>query len=126
MPKGVAVGCALAVVLVGMLPIGAQPKEPATFENVEGGQFKLDKSHARIVFSTSHLGFSTYYGFFGELSGTLEYDPKAPTKSAVEITINLDRLVTNDPELDENLKSADYFEVAKFPVAVFKSTKSEV
>jgi polyisoprenoid-binding protein YceI len=126
MPRRIAIGFAFAVVLAGVLPMRAQPTEPATFEKVEGGQFKLDKSHARIVFSTSHLGFSTYYGFFGEMSGTLEYDPKAPAKSAVEVAINLDRLVTNDPELDENLKSADYFDVAKFPVATFKSTESKV
>ncbi len=69
------------------------------------------------------MGFSTYYGFFGDLDAKLDYDPKSPAKSTLEATINLNGLVTNDAKLDENLKSADYFDVAKFPVATFKSTK---
>lgn len=104
----------------------AQGSEPADFKKVEGGHFKLDKRHARIVFSTTHLGFSTYYGFFGDLDGKLDYDPKSPAASALEVSVNLNGVVTNDSELDVNLKSADYFDVAKFPVATFKSTKIEM
>jgi polyisoprenoid-binding protein YceI len=104
----------------------AEPNETVDFKSVEGGHFKLDKSHARIVFSTTHLGFSTYYGFFGDFDAKLDYDPKSPTASALEVSVNLDGLVTNDAELDKNLKSPDYFDVAKFPVATFKSTKLEM
>ena len=37
----------------------AQPSGTVDLKDVEGGHFKLDKSHARIVFSTTHLGFSS-------------------------------------------------------------------
>ena len=104
----------------------AQPSETVDFKTVEGGHFKLDKRHARIVFSTTHLGFSTYYGFFGDIDGKLDYDPASPTASTLETSVNLNVLVTNDSELDENLKSPDYFDVPKFPVATFKSTKIEI
>ncbi len=104
----------------------AQSDETSDFKSVEGGHFNLDKSHARIVFSTTHLGFSTYYGFFGDLDAKLDYDPKSPAGSTLEVSVNLNGLVTNDSKLDENLKSADYFDVAKFPVATFKSTKIDV
>jgi polyisoprenoid-binding protein YceI len=117
---------ACVMVLAGSLLATAQPSETADFKTVEGGHFKLDKRHARIVFSTTHLGFSTYYGFFGDLDGKLDYDPASPTASTLEVSVNLDGLVTNDSELDDNLKSPDYFDVPKFPVATFKSTKIEV
>ena len=116
--------CLICIMTVACSSLAmAEPNATADFKNVEGGNFKLDKSHARIIFSTTHLGFSTYYGFFSDFDAKLDYDPKSPTKSALEVTINLDGLVTNDPKLNENLKSADYFDVAKFPVATFKSTK---
>src|SRR3990172_2761789 len=94
---------ACMLVVAGSSMAMAQPNETVDFKNVEGGHFKLDKSHARIVFSTTHLGFSTYYGFFGDLDGNLDYDPKSPAKSTLEVTINLNGLVTNDPKMDENL-----------------------
>ena len=119
--------CFVCVMVVAGASLAmAQPNETVDFKNVEGGHFKLDKSHARIVFSTTHLGFSTYYGFFGDLDAKLDYDPKSPAASTLEVSINLNGLVTNDPKMDENLKSSDYFDVAKFPVATFKSTKIEV
>ena len=125
MTRNGAIAFGFLIALAGTAVAMAQGNETADFKKVEGGRYKLDKSHARIVFSTSHLGFSTYYGFFGDLDARLDYDPKAPNKSALEVTINLNGLVTNDPKLDENLKSADYFDVAKFPVATFKSNKAE-
>ena len=72
------------------------------------------------------MSFSTYYGFFGDLNAKLDYDPTSLAASTLEVWVNLNELVTNDSELDENLKSPDYFDVAKFPVATFKSTKIEV
>lgn len=117
---------AFLLVVAGASVVRAQPNDTVDFKNVEGGHFKLDKRHARIVFSTTHLGFSTYYGFFGDLDGKLDYDPASPAASALEIAVNLNGLVTNDSELDENLKAPDYFDVAKFPVATFRSTKIEV
>ena len=93
---------------------------------IEGGTFALDKSHARIVFSTTHLGFSTYYGFFGDFDAKLVFDAKASEKSALDVTINLNGLVTNDAKLDEALKSVDYFDTGKFPTATFKATKIDV
>lgn len=126
MTRMAAICLASLIAFVGASAAMAQSDEPADFKKVEGGHFTLDKSHARIVFSTTHLGFSTYYGFFGDLDAKLDYEPKAPTASKLEVSVKIDGLVTNDAKLDENLKSPDYFDVAKFPVATFKSTKTEV
>lgn len=93
---------------------------------VEGGHFAIDKSHAKIIFSTSHFGFSTYYGIFTDFDAKLDFDPKAPAKSTLDVQINMNGLDTTNPKLDAHLKSADFFDVAKFPQAGFKATKIEV
>jgi polyisoprenoid-binding protein YceI len=92
----------------------------------EGGRFVLDKRHAKLVFAVDHLGFSTYYGFFTGLAGTLDFDPAAPTKSVLAVTIDIAEIVTTDRELDDKLRSEMFFDVAKFPTATFKSTAIEM
>lgn len=126
MSRTLAVGLACVAFLALSPPALPQIVQSNELRKVEGGAFKLDKSHARIVFSTSHLGFSTYYGFFGDLDAKLDFDPKAPARSTLEVIVNVAGLVTNDPKLDEALKSPEYFDTGKFPVATFKSTKIDL
>ncbi len=57
--------------------------------------------------------------------GALEFDPGGPTRAAVKVTFALTSLSTGVPALDEHLRSEDFFEVAKFPTATFRSTKVE-
>jgi polyisoprenoid-binding protein YceI len=91
--------------------------------SVEGGHYALDKSHAKIVFATTHFGFSTYYGFFDNFDAKLDFDPATPEKSALSVTINLNGIVTADPKLEKNLKSDGFFDVAKFPTASFTAKR---
>ena len=66
---------------------------------------------------------STVKGQFEKVKGTLDLDDKDITKSTVEVTIELDSVNTHEPKRDSHLKSADFFNTAKFPTATFKSTK---
>lgn len=119
----------LASLTAGLaLPAFAQSAGgPSTdLAQVEGGHFAVDKSHAKIIFSTTHFGFSTYYGIFTDFDAKLDFDPKAPAKSALDVTINTDGIDTTNPKLDAHLKSPDFFDAAKFPTATFKATKIEV
>jgi len=88
---------------------------------VQGGAFKLETSHARVVFSLSHFGFSTWYGDFAGATGTLTLDPKNAAADALEVSIPADSVTTTNAKVDSELK--DWFEVAKFPTITFKSTK---
>lgn len=118
---------ALFAALAVATPALAQQTGPSTdLKQVDGGQFALDKNHAKIIFSTTHFGFSTYYGLFNDFDAKLAFDPKAPAKSSLEVTVNLNGIDTTNPKLDEHLKSADFFDVAQYPTATFKSTKVEV
>lgn len=117
----------LAALVLAAAPAVAQQAGPTTdLSKVEGGTFAIDKSHARIVFSYNHLGYSTSYGLFTEFAGQLKFDPKAPANSALEVTVDMNSIYTTVPKLDEHLKTADFFDVAKYPKATFKSSKVTV
>ncbi|MTH98926.1 YceI family protein [Roseibium sp. RKSG952] len=87
--------------------------------------YDFDKSHSNLSFTYNHLGYSTTDGRFGEWDGILLIDQEKPSNSYVEFTIDTDSLDTFWPARDEHLKSSDFFDVAKFPQATFKSTKVE-
>lgn len=93
---------------------------------LEGGQFAVDKTHAKIIASFSHFGLSTSYIQFTDFDAKLSIDAKTPAKSAVEVSLNMDGIHANVPKFETHLKSADFFDVAAFPTASFKSTSVEV
>ncbi|MDR3440154.1 YceI family protein [Telmatospirillum sp.] len=111
----------LAAMTIAM-PAFAQQGGPTTdLAKVEGGTFEIDKSHAKVIFSYSHFGYSMSYGFLTDFSGKLSFDPKAPTTSKLDVTFNLNGVETTVPKLNDHLRSPDFFDVAQFPTATFKS-----
>jgi len=85
--------------------------------------WEIDPAHTAIEFSVRHMMVSTVKGRFEKVKGTLKLDDKDVTRSSVEVTIDLASVNTNEPKRDGHLKSPDFFDVAKYPVATFKSTK---
>jgi polyisoprenoid-binding protein YceI len=104
----------LALTAIGALGIPA---------SATAGTWDLDPSHSGIEFSVRHMMVSTVKGRFEKVKGTVELDEKDVTKSTVEVTIDLASVNTNEPKRDGHLKSPDFFDVAKFSTATFKSTK---
>lgn len=118
---------AFLLAMVAAVPAFAQQAGPTTdLAKLEGGVFNVDKGHAKILFSYSHFGYSTSYGLFTDFDAKLTFDPKAPASSALDATINLEGIETTVAKLNEHLKTADFFDTAKFPHASFKSTKITV
>lgn len=103
--------------LVTSLMLAAAPLYATTYT--------IEPDYTQGVFRWSHLGFSNPAAQFSQGQGTLEFDPANPTHATVMVTIPLSSLNTGVPALDEHLRSEDFFEVAKFPTATFRSTKVE-
>ena len=88
--------------------------------------YTLDPDHTNVIASWSHFGYSHPSANFGKASGTLVYDAAAPDKSSVEVSLPLSGIDTFVPALDAHLKTAEFFDAAKFPAATFKSSKVQV
>lgn len=89
---------------------------------VKAGTYKIEPNHTQIIFSVSHFGFSNFSGFFSGVSGTLILNPANLDISKLEVSVPVDSVLTTVPVLDTELKDADWFDTAKFPVATFVST----
>ena len=87
------------------------------------GAYGVDPYHTRVLFNVSHLGFTTWYGEFTKVSGTLNLDPKAPAKSTFEIHIPTDSISTSNTTVDGELKGDKWFNATQFPEIVFKADK---
>jgi polyisoprenoid-binding protein YceI len=89
----------------------------------EAGAYSVEPYHTRVLFSVSHLGFTTWYGEFSNVSGNLNLDPKAPAKSTLEIHIPVASLSTSNTTVDGELKGDKWFDAAQFPEITFKADK---
>jgi len=87
--------------------------------------WNIDGSHTRTGFSVKHLVISDVKGEFSKTEGKAQIDEADLSKSSVEVTIDAASVDTRDAKRDNHLKSADFFDVAKFPTITFKSTKVE-
>jgi polyisoprenoid-binding protein YceI len=81
--------------------------------------------HAFIQFKIKHLGYSWLIGNFNAFSGSFHYDEANPTNNSINIDIDVASLDSNHAERDKHLRSADFFDVAKYPKAGFVSTGYE-
>jgi polyisoprenoid-binding protein YceI len=87
--------------------------------------YTLEPDYTQGVFRWNHLGFSSPAAQFAQGNGTLEFNPAEPTRSSITVTIPLSTLYTGVPALDEDFRSTDFFDTARFPTATFKSTRVE-
>jgi polyisoprenoid-binding protein YceI len=85
-------------------------------------KYKFDTVHTRVEFRVRHI-FSKVPGRFNEFDGTLMFDEKSFPGSSVEFTIQAKSIDTNQERRDNDLRSANFFDVEKFPTLSFKSTK---
>jgi len=87
--------------------------------------WNIDGSHTRTGFSVKHLVISDVKGEFAKTEGKARIDEADLSKSSIEVTIDAASVDTRDAKRDNHLRSADFFDVAKFPTISFKSTKIE-
>jgi polyisoprenoid-binding protein YceI len=107
------------VILAGLAAIFSLPAAAATSE------WKIDPPHSSAQFAVRHLTISTVRGAFTKVSGTVQLDDQDITKSSVEVTIDAASVDTRVHKRDEDLRSDNFLDVAKYPTIAFKSKKVE-
>jgi len=85
--------------------------------------WKIDTTHTHAEFAVRHLMISTVKGRFADVQGVVHIDESDFTKSDVQVTIGVASIDTREAQRDAHLKSADFFDVEKFPKLVFKSKR---
>ncbi|MBK9965459.1 MAG: polyisoprenoid-binding protein [Holophagales bacterium] len=85
----------------------------------------VDSSHSTVGFSVRHMMVSNVKGAFGKFTATVDGSPADPATAKISATIEVASVDTRDTKRDDHLRSADFFDAAKFPQMTFTSTKVE-
>src|SRR5579862_10065418 len=96
----------------GLLPLSV---------HAQAVNWRIDPLHSSAQFSVRHMMISTVRGQFGGVKGNVVYDSKNPAASSVEATIDCSTVNTGEAKRDADLKGAQFFDVAHYPVMKFKS-----
>ena len=84
--------------------------------------FKVDPVHSTAIFRIHHLGAGRFYGRFNDVSGLIEYTPGSEDGLTLDIRIDINSVDTANEQLDNHLKSLDFFNAVEFPAMTFKSS----
>jgi polyisoprenoid-binding protein YceI len=85
--------------------------------------WNLDPAHTSITFKVQHMMISKVPGSFEKFEGTVIYDEKDLSKSTINVSIEAASVNTGVEARDNHLRSADFFDVQKFPKITFVSKK---
>jgi polyisoprenoid-binding protein YceI len=85
--------------------------------------WRIDPHHTLAEFSVRHMMLSKVRGHFTSVSGTIVDANEDPKYSSVRAAIDVTTLVTGDPQRDEHLRSADFFDAANYPSMTFESRR---
>ena len=101
--------------VVAMPPESATP----TVTALPTGTWQVDKVHSSVEFQVKHLGIATVKGQFTEFEGTLEVSPE---NTVAYGTVKVASVNTREPQRDEHLRSADFFDAEQNPEISFRSS----
>jgi polyisoprenoid-binding protein YceI len=87
--------------------------------------WNIDPAHSTAEFKVKHMMISNVKGRFSGISGVLHRYEADHTRSTLEVSIDAGTVNTQDAQRDGHLKSAEFFDVEKFPAMTFKSTHIE-
>lgn len=85
-------------------------------------KWNFDTVHSTVGFSVRHLMITKVHGAFKKWSGSLLFDQANPTASKIDVKIETASVDTREEQRDAHLRSADFFDVEKYPEMTFDST----
>ncbi len=89
-------------------------------------KYTLESSHSQVIFSYSHLGFSTTHGMFSGFEGEIMFDQENPANSVVNVSMPVKSMFTGWEQRDEHFMSDDFFGAADEDMVTFTSTAIEL
>ena len=92
-------------------------------QNIASGTYAIDATHSNVEFAVKHMMITTVKGRFADVQGTVELPESG--QPTVDVTIAAASIDTRVDARDNHLRSADFFDVEKFPTLRFVSTKAE-
>jgi len=87
--------------------------------------YQIDAAHSTAHFVARHMMITNVRGAFSNIQGTVVYDPANLASSRIDVSIDAAKIRTGVEERDAHLKSADFFDVEKFPTISFQSKRIE-
>ena len=91
----------------------------------QANNYQIDPAHSSAQFSVRHLGVSTVRGAFMKVSGSAKYDPSDVSKGSLDATIETTSVDTRVEMRDNDLRSANFLDVQKYPTITFHSKSSK-
>lgn len=88
--------------------------------------YKLDPSHSQIVFTYTHLGFSTTTGMFSGFNGDIAFDQEAPANSSVSVSFPVTSMLTGWEARFKDFMEDRFFAATPDEMVTFKSTGIDV
>jgi polyisoprenoid-binding protein YceI len=85
--------------------------------------YQIDPAHSSAQFKVRHMMIANVKGEFTKVSGTVKANEADPSATQIQASIDASSINTRDEQRDAHLKSADFFDVEKFPVVTFQSSK---
>jgi polyisoprenoid-binding protein YceI len=92
---------------------------------VPAGTWKVDPSHSSVGFEVKHMMIATVRGRFASFDGRLEAAEDDPSHSRAEGWADVASIDTGNIDRDDHLRSADFFDAARYPRITFESTRIE-
>lgn len=100
-------------------------KDGVKYLPIASGEYKFDPAHTVIGFSIKHLELALVQGRFKDFQGVVNFDEKDISRSSVSFSAKIESIDTGVEPRNAHLRTADFFDAAKYPEMTFKSTKVE-
>lgn len=84
--------------------------------------YAADPDHSKLTFTITHLGISSIDGLFNNFEATLSSKKEDFSDAVLEMSADVKSINTQVDARDKHLRSADFFDVEKFPKMYYKST----
>jgi polyisoprenoid-binding protein YceI len=93
--------------------------------NQASRSYAIDPAHSSVAFIARHMMIAKVRGHFNAVTGTIELASSGNVPTRIEAAVEAASIDTREPKRDGHLKSADFFDVEKFPQLTFRSTRIE-